>query len=127
MDNRRLEVFKKRFLLLGSNKAISKSISVFSSLLYASNFNARHVDWGYNDNSADGSAWLAGQVLLVFPPIQCQRCCEFLLWPWNTGTNPNLAFASVSCYTCLHYKHVLKKLHRTQHQPSLIKLPRLVL
>ena len=35
--------------------------------LYAGNFNCRHADWGYDDNSQDVSAWLAGQVLIVLP------------------------------------------------------------
>ena len=34
--------------------------------LYAGDFNCRHADWGYDDNSPDG-AWLAGQVLIVLP------------------------------------------------------------
>ena len=35
--------------------------------LYAGNFNCRHADWGYDDNSPDVSAWLTGQVLIVLP------------------------------------------------------------
>ena len=35
--------------------------------LYAGDFNCRHADWGYNDNSPDVSAWLAGQLLIVLP------------------------------------------------------------
>ena len=43
--------------------------------LYAGNFNCRHADWGYDDNSPDGASFYSGR--------------------WNIGTNPNLAFASV--------------------------------
>ena len=35
--------------------------------LYAGDFNCRHVDWGYDDNSPDGETWLAGKVLIVLP------------------------------------------------------------
>ena len=36
--------------------------------LYAGDFNCRHADWGYDDNSPDTvSAWLDGQVLIVLP------------------------------------------------------------
>ena len=35
--------------------------------LYAGDFNCRHADWGYDDNSPDVSAWLAGKVLIVLP------------------------------------------------------------
>ena len=34
--------------------------------LYAGDFNCRHVDWGYDNNSPDGEC-LAGQVLIVLP------------------------------------------------------------
>ena len=33
--------------------------------LYAGDFNCRHADWGYDENSPD--AWLAGKVLIVLP------------------------------------------------------------
>ena len=39
---------------------------------------------------------------------------------WNTGTNPDLAFASVGPNSRLLDKRVLKKFPRSQHQPSLI-------
>ena len=43
---------------------------------------------------------------------------------WNTGTNPDLAFASVGPNSCLLDRHVLEKFPRSQHQPLLITTPR---
>ena len=34
---------------------------------------------------------------------------------WNTGTNPELAFASVGPYSRLPDRHVLEKFPRSQH------------
>ena len=39
---------------------------------------------------------------------------------WNTGTNFDLAFASVGPYSCLPGRRVLEKFSRTQHRPLLI-------
>ena len=39
--------------------------------LYAGDFNCRHVDWGYDDNSLDGE--LAGQVVIVLPSYTTTR------------------------------------------------------
>ena len=43
---------------------------------------------------------------------------------WNTGTNPDLAFASVGLNSRLLDRRVLDKFPRSQHQPSLITPPR---
>ena len=43
---------------------------------------------------------------------------------WNTGTNPDLAFASVGPNNHLPDRHVLDKFPRSQHRPSLITPPR---
>ena len=43
---------------------------------------------------------------------------------WNTGTNPDLAFASVGPNIRLPDRHVLEKFPRSQHRPSLITPPR---
>ena len=48
----------------------SLDLPVFpQSCLYAEDFNCRHADWGYDDNTPDGECLLAGQVLIVLP------CC----------------------------------------------------
>ena len=43
---------------------------------------------------------------------------------WNTGTNPDLAFASVGPNSGLPDRRVLEKFPRSQHRPSLITPPR---
>ena len=43
---------------------------------------------------------------------------------WNTGTNPDLAFASVGPNSRLPDRRVLDKIPRSQHRPSLITPPR---
>ena len=43
---------------------------------------------------------------------------------WNTGTNPDLVFASVGPNSRLPDRRVLEKFPRSQHRPSLIAPPR---
>ena len=43
---------------------------------------------------------------------------------WNTGTNPDLAFASVGPNSRLPDRRVLEKFPRSQHRPLLITPPR---
>ena len=43
---------------------------------------------------------------------------------WNTGTNPDLAFASIGPNSRLPDRCVLEKFPRSQHRPSLITPPR---
>ena len=43
---------------------------------------------------------------------------------WNTGTNPDLAFASASPNSCIPDRRVLKKFPRSQHRSSLTTPPR---
>ena len=88
---------------------------------YAGDFNCHHVDWGYDNNSPD-SECLAGwasinNLALLYnakdAPIFYSGC-------WNTGTNPDLAFASVDSNSCSPDRHVLEKFPRSQHRPLLI-------
>ena len=46
---------------------------------------------------------------------------------WNTGTNPDLAFASVVPNNRLPDRRILKKFLKSQHLPSLITSPRFAL
>ena len=93
--------------------------------LYAGNFNCCHADWGYDDNSTDGEAWLAGQVLIVLPSYIMPRTFPvFYSGSRNTGINPDLAFASVGPNNRLPDRRVLEKFFRSQHRPSLITPPR---
>ena len=41
--------------------------------LYAGDFNCRHADWGYDENSPDGECLLAGQVIIVLPSYIMSR------------------------------------------------------
>ena len=90
--------------------------------LYAGDFNCRHADWGYDDNSPDGEC-LAG-----WASINClanaKDAASFYSGRWNTGTNPDLAFASVGPNSRLPDRRVLDKFPRLQHRPSLITPPR---
>ena len=71
------------------------------------------------------SAWLAGQALIVLPSYIMPRTLPLLYsGRWNTGTNPNLAFASVGPNSRLPDRRVLDKFPRSQHRSSLITPPR---
>ena len=71
------------------------------------------------------SAWLAGQVLIVLPSYTMPRTLlSFYSGRWNTGTNPDLAFASVGPNSRLPDRRVLEKFPTSQHRPSLITPPR---
>ena len=45
---------------------------------------------------------------------------SFFFGRWNSGTNPDLAFASASHNSWHLYRRTLEKLPRSQHRPSLI-------
>ena len=64
--------------------------------LYAGNFNCRHADWGYDDNSPDGeclAGWASINCLALL--YNDKDAASFYSSRWNTGTNPDLAFASI--------------------------------
>ena len=93
--------------------------------LYAGDFNCRHADWGYDDNSPDGeclAGWASINCLALL--YNAKGPCQFFSSCWNTGTNPDLAFASVGLNSRLLDRRVLDKFPRSQHQPSLITPPR---
>ena len=71
------------------------------------------------------SAWLAGQVLPLL--YNAKDAASFYSCLWNTGTNPDLAFASVAPNSRLPDRRVLDKFPRLQHRPSLITPPRFAL
>ena len=89
--------------------------------LYAGDFNCRHADWGYDDNSPDG------ECLADWANINClgllynaKNAASFYSDRWNTGSNPDLAFASVGPNSRLPDRRVFEKLPRSQHRPLLI-------
>ena len=96
--------------------------------LYAGNFNCRHVDWGYNHNSLDGeylASWASNNCLALQYNAKDASC--FYSCRWNTGTNPDLTFASVGPNSRLMDRRELEKLPRSQHRLSLITPPRFAL
>ena len=101
------------------------SPSVSSPCLYAGDFNCRHADWGYDDNSPDGeclAGWASINCLALL--YNAKDAASFYSGRWNTGTNPDLAFASVGPNSRLPDRRVLDKFPRSQHRPSLITPPR---
>ena len=92
--------------------------------LYAGDFNCRHADWVTMTTVRTVSVWLTGQVLIVLPSYIMLRTASFYSGRWNTGTNPDLAFASASPNSCIPDRRVLKKFPRSQHRSSLTTPPR---
>ena len=89
--------------------------------LYAGDFNCRHADWGYDDNNPYGeclTGWASINCLALL--YNAKDAASFKLGRWNTGTNPDPAFASVGPNSRLPNKRVLEKFPRSQHRPSLI-------
>ena len=101
-------------------------LPVFSHpCLYAGDFNCHHADWGYDDNSLDGeclAGWASINCLALL--YNAKDTASFYSGCWNTGTNPDLAFASVGPNSCLPNRCVLEKFPRSQYQPLLITPPR---
>ena len=63
---------------------------------YAGDFNCRHADWGYDDNSPDGeclAGWASINCLALL--YNAKDAASFYFGRCNTGTNPDLAFACV--------------------------------
>ena len=93
--------------------------------LYAGDFNCRHADWDYDDNSPDGeclACWASINCLaLLYNP---KDAASFYSGRWNTGPNPDLAFASVGPNSCLPNRRVLEKFPRSQHRTPFITPPR---
>ena len=93
--------------------------------LYPGDFNCRHADWGYDDNSPDGeclAGWASINCLALL--YNAKDAASFYSGRWNTGTNTDLAFASIGPNSRLLDRRVLDKFPRSQHRPSLITPPR---
>ena len=96
--------------------------------LYAGDFNCRHADWGYDNNSLDGkclAGWASINCLVLL--YNAKNAASFCSGLWITGTNPDLAFTSVGLNTRLTDTRVLKKFAKSQLRPLLIKPPRFTL
>ena len=93
--------------------------------LYAGNFNCRHANWDYDGNSPDGeclAGWASINCLVLL--YNAKDTASFYSGRWNTGTNPDLAFASVGPNSHLPHRRIFEKFPRSQHRPSLITPPR---
>ena len=93
--------------------------------LYAGDFLTVVTLIGLRYNSPDREC-LAGWAsinCLAFP-YNAKDAARFHSGRWNTGTNPDLAFANVGPNSRLPVRRVLKKFSRSQHRPSLITPPR---
>ena len=90
--------------------------------LYAGDFNCQHTDWGYSSISPDGESlvdWATqGNLSLLHNPKDAP---SFFSGRWSTGTNPDLAFASIGINNWHLDRQTLDKFPRSQHRPSLIK------
>ena len=106
-----------------TSRMTSSAIPMFPHhCLYAGDFNCQHVDWSYNTTSPDGESsvdWATkSNLALLHNPKDAPR---FFSGRWNTGTNPDLAFAS-NGHVCWQLDRcILEKFPRPQHRPSLIK------
>ena len=64
--------------------------------LCTGDFNCCHADWGYDDNSPDGeclASWASINCLVLL--YNAKDAASFYSGCWNTGINPDLAFASI--------------------------------
>ena len=74
------------------------------------------------------SAWLIGKVLTALLSFIIQKnSASFHSGRWNSGTNPDLAFASADSDSRLPDRRVLEKFPKSQNRPSLIIPPRFAL
>ena len=100
--------------------------------LYTRDFNCRHADWGYDDNSPDVdclAGWASINCLAkdnTMPRMlyNAKDAANFYICRRNTGTNPDLAFSTVGPNSRLPDTRVLEKFPRSQYRPSLITPPR---
>ena len=95
------------------------------SCLYAGDFNCRHADWDYDDNSPDGeclTGWASINCLALL--YNAKDAVSFYSGRWNTGTNPDLASAIIDSNSRLPDGRILEKFPRSQDRLSLITPPR---
>ena len=93
--------------------------------LCTGDFNCRHADWGYDDNTPDGECladWASINCLALL--YNTKDAVSFYSGRWNTGTNPDLDFDSVGPNSRLPDRRVLEKFPWSQHRPPLITPPR---
>ena len=96
--------------------------------LFAGDFNCPHADWGYGTNSVNGeclASWASiNNLAFLYNP---NDPASFHSGRWNSGTNPDLVFASADLDSRLPDRRTLKKFPKSQHRPSLITPPKFAL
>ena len=96
--------------------------------LYAGDFNCPHAHWGCGAKSVDEeclASWASiNNPTLLYNP---KDSASFHSGHWNSGTNPDLAFASDALDSRLPDRRVLEKFLKSQHRSSLITPPRFAL
>ena len=84
-------------------------------------FNCQDTEWGYTHTSPDGeclSDWEAKENRsLLYNP---KTYSLLIFWSWNTGTNPNLGFASKYLNRSELERRLLERFLKPQHRSSLI-------
>ena len=85
------------------------------SCLYTGKFECLNVDWGYNNKSPYGEC-LAGWTVINSLALlyNAKNIASFYYCHWNTGTNSDLAFASVGFNSRLPERRVLDTFPRSQ-------------
>ena len=85
------------------------------------------TQWGYRANASNREClveWAAyNDLILLHNP---KGAANFTSGRWNTGTNPDLAFASTGPDNMLPDRCVLEKFPRSRHRPSLTTAVKLV-
>ena len=94
-----------------SLRLLTMSLPVFlSPCVYAGDFNYLHVQWEYRHNISNGEflvEWAAGNnLMLLHNP---KGAASFTSGCWNTGTNPDLTFASAGPDNRLSDRYMLVK------------------
>ena len=79
---------------------------------YTGDFNCRHADWVYDDNSPDLTRASMNCLALLY---NAKDAASFYSGRWNTGTNLDLAFASVGSNSRLPDRRIREKFPRSQH------------
>ena len=81
------------------------------------------VGWGYDDNMANGElldGWASIDILALLYEYNAKDAASFYSGRKNTGTNPDIAFASVGPHSCLRIDVSLKSFpgHNINHRLS---------
>ena len=110
-----------RHYKLPSSHLLTTSLPVFPLLcVYAGDFNCQHVQRRYKANTSNREClveWITNNnLMLLHNP---KGAASFTSGCWNTGTDPDLAFASARPDNGIPDRCVLEKFPWSQNRPSL--------